>query len=175
MFVKGVREVKRKVLVIAVALIAVAMLATPLVSTAQACRWIKPASMTLEGTYSVTPDALNYVTQYDCPETGKTIMIWKGLPSYWTGDVTSDSTYTGIWIITDFMQPTMELKMYGIQVFKNAVVNGIGTGDLVTYSEDATMRILWGTGDLRGIKGTGEVTTINHIDYDYILEVKIGL
>ena len=70
------------------------------------------------------------------------------------------------------------MKDYGIDVIKDAVVDGIGTGDLVIYNSMRALKILWGTGDLRGIKGTGTIVVVPGsmgTIFDYTLEVQIRL
>ena len=172
--------------ILALTLFTVVMLTIPLIGTAQACRWRRRViTKTLTGTYYVYTEANPpvdmwgpYATVYPATyEPGDNInVVWKNLPQLWTGDIMGDGTYTGIWFWTDFQTPDNELKSYGIQVIKNAVVDGVGTGNLVIYAKDYSMRILWGTGDLRGIKGTGTAEAVTGsfgTIFDYTLEVKI--
>jgi hypothetical protein len=171
----------RKVLGIAVVLMAVAMLATPLFGTAQACRCRRQlVEKTLTGRYYVYPEDNPpvdlwgpYATLYETED--KLIVIWKNLPEQWTGGLSGWGTYSAIWSVISY--PT-NMKDYGIDVIKDAVVDGIGTGDLVIYNSMRALKILWGTGDLRGIKGTGTIVVVPGsmgTIFDYTLEVQIRL
>ena len=186
----------KKILIFATALLAVAMLATPLFGTAQACGWRRPfATKTLTGSYYIYPESTQfdwgpYATVY--PESAHTyspgedfVIVWKDVPVEWTGDIAGCGTYSGVWFVNDFFTEDGETKAYGIFVIDDAEVEGVGTGKLVIYGEAYTVglvdvynsiRVLWGTGDLRGIKGSGtsvvDPTSMGKI-YDYTMEVKI--
>jgi hypothetical protein len=170
----------KKILMLTMTLLTISIMVTPLIGTAQAYR---PRgyfiTKTLTGRYFVYPEANPptgdlwgpYATVYEKDD--KSIIIWKKLPQQWTGDIAGWGTYSGIWSVISF--PT-DMKDYGIQVIKDAVVDGIGTGDLVIYASNPALKILWGTGDLRGIKGTGTIVVVPFsmgTIFDYTLEVKI--
>ena len=118
---------------------------------------------TLTGRYYVYPEADPsggdfwgpYATLYETDD--KLIVIWKKLPQQWTGDIVGWGTYSGLWSVISW--PT-DMKDYGISVIKDAVVEGIGTGDLIIYNSMLALKILWGTGDLRGMEGTGTIVVV---------------
>jgi hypothetical protein len=166
----------KKILMMTMTLLTVSIMVTPLIGTVQACRQRGSfITKTLTGIYWVFPEANPpsdpwgpYATEYE--KDGISIVIWKKLPQVWEGNIVGSATYSGIWSVITW--PT-DIEDYGIVVIKDAVVDGIGTGDLVIYVSRPYMKILWGTGDLRGIKGTGEVSTFGAIKFGYSLDVRI--
>jgi hypothetical protein len=109
-----VNEVKKKILVIAVALMAVAMLAPPLVGMAYA----KP-SIPVSGTQDVTdstPVSDDYRGKSD------NHVATEALEVTWTGGIDGVATYTGILMVHD--SPSFAMNIHEKIFFETVTING---------------------------------------------------
>ena len=162
----------KKILGVFVSLLVVAMLTLPM--SAVFGTKPEPYTDTLTGTFYVNTDEYEVSRRFDAGESGNTIIKYKGLLQVWDGDIAGDGTYDGNWVLKNPGTPEMEVNTVGIQIIEGAVVDGIGTGDLKIKSMDTTLEIISGTGDLKGIKGTGFIVFIDWVTYDYVLDVQIN-
>ena len=166
----------KKVLGVFVSLLAVVMLALPM-SAAYATK-PEPTTMTLTGFFEVLPENIPgvpfsspYVRAFPAGESGIFQMKWRGLPANFTGDIEGIGPYDGNWKIKNSGTPDAELSTVGIQLVENAVVAGIGTGDLKMKAKNDLLTIISGTGDLKDIKGTGYCVQTDWTQFDYHLDV----
>jgi hypothetical protein len=175
-----VKTVKRKVLVIAVALMAVAMLAVPMFSA----HATKPVTMTLTGIYYIVGGGSMEVIE--AGQSGNVLFKIKDLGCVWTGDITAGSlgtwpdptvppvpggVYNGQWLV----KPTGEGAFPGRLILEDVTIAGIGTGDLTLGAKQDKLWIESGTGDLSSIRGKGTQTEIAGIVVlGYTLEVQIN-
>jgi hypothetical protein len=169
-----VKTVKRKVLVIAVALMAVAMLAVPMFSA----HATKPVTMTLTGIYYIVGGGSMEVIE--AGQSGNVLFKIKDLGCVWTGDITAGSlgpplvlggVYNGQWLV----KPTGEGAFPGRFILEDVTIAGVGTGDLTLGSKQEKLWIESGTGDLSSIRGKGTQTEIAGIVVlGYTLEVQIN-
>jgi hypothetical protein len=77
-------------------------------------------------------------------------------------------------VIFDVGTPDQVVSTVGITVLKGASIEGIGTGNLKIFGKDETLRIISGTGDFEGIKGTGTFDKVSAWIYSYTLEVQVN-
>jgi hypothetical protein len=169
-----VKEVNRKVLVIAVACLALAMLVLPM-SSAHAT---KPVTMTLTGIYYIVGGGSMEVL--DAGQSGNVLFKIKDLGCVWTGDITAGSlgpplvlggVYNGQWLV----KPTGEGAFPGRIILEDVTIAGVGTGDLALGSEQENLWIESGTGDLSSIRGKGTQTEIvGIVVLGYTLQVQIN-
>jgi len=160
-----VKEVKRKVLVIAVALMVVAMLALP-ISLVSAT---KPTTMTLSGTISV----LGTGSIFLAGESGNVLLKFRDVPVLWTGDIAGSGVYNGNWLDKG---GDMILDVgVGTHALEDVTIDSVGTGDL-TIGQNHVWNyfIKSGSGDLSSIRGKGTITMVNPVTYDYELEIQIN-
>jgi hypothetical protein len=178
---KEVIELNKKVLVIAVVLIAVAML-TLSVSAAYAIK-PEPTTMTLTGTFYIYPPLAAEWNAFPAGASGNSIWKFRGLPVVWTGGIKAGSLgqppnpggyYHGNWVIFNAGTSNPLVSTVGITVLEGASIEGIGTGDLKIFGKDETLRIISGTGDFKGIKGTGTFDKVTGVTYSYELVVQIN-
>lgn len=163
-----------KVLVVAVALMAVAMLAVPM-SVAYAT---KPETRTLTGTFYILVGQGGSTKTIMAGESDNVLLKHKDIPVLWTGDIAGSGVYSGEWLVKG--GPIIqggELKVaIGHYVLEDAVVDGIGVGDLSIghnkYGLDYLIKS--GTGDLSSIRGKGTITPIDFITYDYEIVIQIN-
>jgi hypothetical protein len=170
----------RTVLVIAVALMAVAMLATPVMATKP-----EPDTMTLEGTFYILI-GLSPARVFPAGDSGNQIWKWRDLPVVWEGGIVAGELKTppptstpggycdGNWVIFDVGTPDQVVSTVGITILEDATITGIGTGDLKIFGKDETLRIISGTGDFKGIKGTGTFDKVTAWSYSYTLVVQVN-
>ena len=83
--------------------------------------------------------------------------------------------YHGNWVRYNAGTEDEVMSTVGITVLEDAYIEGIGTGNLKMFMKDGTIRIISGTGDFKGIKGTGtyEIDAIFPVVFHYSLEVQI--
>ena len=169
----------KKVLGVFVSLLAVVMLALPM-SAAYATK-PEPTTMTLTGFFEVLPENIPgvpfsspYVRAFPAGESGIFQVKWRGLPANFTGDIEGIGPYDGNWKIKNSGTPDAELSTVGIQLVENAVVAGIGTGDLKMKAKNDLLTIISGTGDLKDLKGEGTVEMLTGVLYSYSIEVQIN-
>jgi hypothetical protein len=160
-----VKTVKRKVLVIAVALMAVAMLALP-ISVVSAT---KPTTMTLSGKIYV----LGTGSIFPAGESGNVLLKFRDVPVLWTGDIAGSGVYNGNWL--DKGGDLVLDVGVGTHVLEDVTIDGVGTGDL-TIGQNHVWNyfIKSGSGDLSSIRGKGTITMVNPVTYDYELEIQIN-
>jgi hypothetical protein len=170
----------KKVLVIAVALMAVAMLALPISATYATKP--EPTTMTLTGTFYIYPPLAAEWRAFPAGESGNSIWKFRGLPVVWTGGIEAGSLgvppvpggyYDGNWVIFN-VGTDPEVSTVGITILEGASITGIGTGDLKIFGKDETLRIISGTDDFKGIKGTGTFDKVTAVKYSYELVVQIN-
>jgi hypothetical protein len=173
--------VNKKALVMAVALISVAMLALP-VSAAYAIK-PEPTTMTLTGTFYIYPPLVAEWRVFPAGESGNSIWKFRDLPVVWEGGIVAGSKgnpptpggyYDGNWVIFDVGTPDQVVSTVGISILEGASIEGIGTGDLKIFEKDETLRIISGTDDFEGIKGTGTFDKKTAVSYSYTLVVQIN-
>jgi hypothetical protein len=160
-----VKTVKRKVLVIAVALMAVAMIALP-ISVVSAT---KPTTMTLSGKIYV----LGTGSIFPAGESGNVLLKFRDVPVLWTGDIAGSGVYNGNWL--DKGGDLVLDVGVGTHVLEDVTIDGVGTGDL-TIGQNHVWNyfIKSGSGDLSSIRGKGTITMVNPVTYDYELEIQIN-
>ena len=161
------KEVKRKVLVIAVALMAVAMLALP-ISVVSAT---KPTTMTLSGTIYILGEGTGSI--FVAGESGNNLLKFRDVPVLWTGDIAGSGVYNGNWL--DKGGDLVLDVGVGTHVLEDVTIDGVGTGDL-TIGQNHVWNyfIKSGSGDLSSIRGKGTITMVNPVTYDYELEIQIN-
>ena len=159
------KTVKRKVLVIAVALMAVAMIALP-ISVVSAT---KPTTMTLSGKIYV----LGTGSIFPAGESGNVLLKFRDVPVLWTGDIAGSGVYNGNWL--DKGGDLVLDVGVGTHVLEDVTIDGVGTGDL-TIGQNHVWNyfIKSGSGDLSSIRGKGTITMVNPVTYDYELEIQIN-
>ena len=162
------KTVKRKVLVIAVALMAVAMLALP-ISVVSAT---KPTTMTLSGTIYILGEGTGSI--FVAGESGNNLLKFRDVPVLWTGDIAGSGVYNANWL--DKGGDMVVDVAVGTHVLEDVTIDGVGTGDLSIghnhFGWDYFIKS--GTGDLSSIRGKGTLTMVNPVEYDYELEVQIN-
>jgi hypothetical protein len=165
----------KKILVIA---LVVAMLILPICSVFA----VKPEpTMTLTGTFQVYPENIPgvpwsspYARTFLAGESGIRQFKWKDLPQEMFGDIEGLGTYTGNWAVKNAGTPDAEASTVAIVVIEDAVVAGIGTGNLKIKAKDMTYKIISATGELEGLKGEGTIEMLTGVLYSYSLEVQIN-
>lgn len=152
------REAKKKVLVIAVALMAVAMLALPMctVCAKNNLKFIHVQGdmmVTAQGTLEFTPAG----------ESSNQILVVTGNTMTWTGGIAGDADASGHFLAHNFGTPDAYSTARNIHTFTDAVVDG-KQGDMTIITvgsyNQGHWRILSGTGELAGIHGEGTVWPI---------------
>jgi hypothetical protein len=168
----------KKVLGVFVSLLALAMLAFSL-SVVFAVK-PEPTTMTLTGTFMVYPDTIPgvpwsspYARSFLAGESGIRQFKWKDLPQEMFGDIEGLGTYTGNWVVKNAGTPDAEPNTVAIVLIKDAVVAGVGTGDLKIKAMDLTYKIISATGDLAGLKGEGTIEMLTPVLYAYSIEAQI--
>jgi hypothetical protein len=166
---EGGERMNKKVLVIVVALMAVAMLALP-ISVVSAT---KPTTMTLSGTIYILGEGTGKI--FVAGESGNNLLKFRDVPVLWTGDIAGSGVYNANWL--DKVSGDMVVDVaVGTHVLEDAMVDGIGVGDLsIGHNKDGfEYFIKSGTGYLSSIRGKGTLTMVNPVTYDYELEVQIN-
>jgi hypothetical protein len=165
-----------------VALMAVAMLMLPL--SAVSAKKPEPNTMPLEGNFYILI-GLSPAREFPAGESGHRIYKWRDLPAVIDGDIVAGELKTpiptstpggywdGNWVIYNVGTGDQVVSTVGVCVFEDAEIDGIGTGDLKIFAKDETLRIISGTGDFKGLKGTGTFDKVSAWIYSYTLEVQI--
>jgi hypothetical protein len=147
-----VKEVKKKILVIAVALMAVAMLAPPLVGMVYA----KPPTL-VSGTQEVTGSTP--IADVPRGESANHVAI-EWMEVTWTGDIDGDATYTGILMIHNL--PSFAINIHEKIYFPTVEV--LGKSGSLTLQVSANLArgqdvfrwtIIDGTDELANLHGNG--------------------
>jgi len=145
----------------------------------------EPTTSTLTGTFWILP-GLSPPRGFPAGESGHVIMKWRDLPCIMEGDIVAGERKVpiptsipggycdGNWVIFNNGTEDEEVSTVNIIVLEGAAVTGIGTGDLKIFAKDETLRIISGTGALKGIKGTGTFDYITPISYSYEAVVQIN-
>jgi hypothetical protein len=171
--------VNKKILVVA---LIVAMLALPM-STVLAK---KPelTTMILTGNFYALM-GLSPARMFPAGESGHQIWKWRDLPVVFDGSIvagelknppptsTPGGYCDGNWVIFNVGTPDQVVSTVGITILEGASIEGIGTGDLKIFGKDETLRIISGTGDFKGLKGTGTFDKVSGWIYSYTLEVQV--
>ena len=162
----------KKILGVFVSLLAVVMLALPM-SVAYAT---KPETKTLTGTYYIL--GVGDGGPIFAGESDNVLLKLRNVPCLWTGDISGSGIYNGNWLVKG--GPLAEggelVRAIGHYVLEDAMVDGIGVGDLSIghNMEGLDYFIKSGTGDLSSIRGKGTITPIDFVTYDYEIVIKIN-
>jgi hypothetical protein len=140
----------RKALVFFVILIAVAILALPM----SAVSAIKPEEITLTGQHM--PGIGGTVKILDAGESENTLVKLKDAPDTWIGGITGIAYFSGNWLF----DATGPKTMVGYWVFEEVTISNVGTGDLRIGVNGGELWIESGSGELKGVTGSGTVTTV---------------
>jgi hypothetical protein len=169
----------KKTLIIA---LVVAILALPMFAVS--AKKTEPTT-TLTGTFWILP-GLSPARSFPAGESGHQILKWRNLPGIWEGDIVAGerkmplntsipgSYGMGNWVIFNIGGADEEVSTVNMVTVEDASVAGIGSGDLKIFLKDEEMRIISGTGDLKGIKGTGTFDPITPISYSYELMIQMS-
>ena len=162
----------KKILGVFISLLAVAMLAVPM-SVAYAT---KPETRTLTGTYYILGMGDGF--EVFAGESDNVLLKLRNVPCLWTGDIAGFGIYKGEWLVKGgpIVQGGELVVAIGHYVLEDAVVDGIGVGDLSIghnkYGLDYLIKS--GSGDLRSIRGKGTITPIDFVTYDYEIVIQIN-
>jgi hypothetical protein len=166
----------KKSLYILACLLVVAISALPM-SAAYAIK-PEPTTMTLTGTFYIYPPLAAEWRHFPAGKSGNEIWKFRTLPCVWEGGIVAGSKgnpptpggyYDGNWVIFD-----VGISTVGITILEDASITGIGTGDLKIFGKDETLHVISGTGDFKGIKGTGTFDKVTPVSYSYSLVVQIN-
>jgi hypothetical protein len=190
---------KKKIFSVFVALLVVTIVALPLSSVAA-----NKESLTLEGFfatfiyYGTAPSPGPGPFAYAQPAGKSTHMNpagFKDLPVVFEGDIAAGTmtspgvgwpyavvdedvggTYNAHWLMKNYLNPDVanEIKITGFIYLEDAEVEGVGVGDLTIKLVEQKLAIVKGTGDLKGLEGTGTLTSANPFWSDYIIEAHIN-
>lgn len=159
---------KKKVVAIFLALITVATLSLA-ISTVSAT---EPETMTLTGKVFVL--GLGNSIESDPGNSGNEIVKIRDVPVRWTGDITA----TGFLCANrlDLGDDEIIDVFAGAHFLKDALVVGVGTGDLAigVHLDGNDLFIKSGSDDLRSIRGTGTSVQLNAYTYSYEIVIQIN-
>ena len=161
------KTVKKKILVIALAL---AMLAMPIASVFA----IKPVTMTITGKYYMMDPDPEHMQVFVRGNSDNTMLKFRDFVSVFDGDITGSGVYHADWKISP-SHPTF-IGFFDLEdVTIDIEGEFTGTGDLRigTFGEEDWI-IESGSGDFRSIRGTGITWSSSPIEWNYILEVQIN-
>ena len=178
---RGGDRLNKKILV---AILIVAMLALPIYGVF--AKKPEPDTMTLTGNFYILI-GLSPARSFLAGESGNSIFKWRDLPVVFNGSIvagelknppptsTPGGYCDGNWVLFNVGTPDQVVSTVGITVLEGASIDGIGTGDLKIFGKDETFRIISGTGDFKGLKGTGtfDKVGVSGWIYSYTLEVQV--
>lgn len=164
----GGETVKKKIIAIFLALITVAALSLS-ISMASAT---KPETMTLTGKVFVL--GLGNSIESNPGNSGNEIVKIRDVPVKWTGDITANGFLCANRL--DLGDDEIIDAFAGAHFLKDALVSGVGTGDLAigVHLDGNGLFIKSGSGDLRSIRGTGTSTQLNAFTYSYEIVIQIN-
>ncbi len=159
---------EKKIISISLVLMIVAALSFT-ISTVSAT---KSETVTLTGKIFVL--GLGNTIESDPGNSGNEIVKIRDMPVMWTGDITSKGFLFGNRL--DIGDDEIIDVLVGTHVLKNALVDGVGTGDLTigVHNEGNDLFIKSGSGDLRSIRVTGTATQISPNAYNYEIVIQIN-
>jgi hypothetical protein len=150
-----VKEMNRKVLVIAVALMAVAMIALPI----SAVSATKP--MPVSGTFTMFPGV---ISENNAGNSDNSIWTFEDLPVIFDGGIIGTGSYDGRWVVHNYDDPlALWVNSKGHYEIEATVDGKSGTlyieagsnSGHPTTLKPAKWRIIGGTGELANLHGQG--------------------
>jgi hypothetical protein len=153
-----VKEVKRKVFVIA---LAVVMLALPIASALAT----KPTTV-ITATLTMSGNPLDYVENRYLGKTGGWIATFTDAPFTITGDIIGDGVYDGMWLMKPIdVFPFGELSASNGWYIMDVEVNGASGTLTIRLPGNGKLIIVDGTGELENLRGTATMEMIDMLNY----------